>query len=179
MNNIKSNVKKSIRDYWETPQYLVNQVSNLLFCDFVLDPCSTDKNKKGDFYIPEWVDGLQEDWRCLLAGLVTDEYSFCPAVWVNPPFSKLDQWVDKVIHESSKNGLLICMLHPDTPDPAWYQKIEKHCFMQLVPDKRINFVDPETGKEKSGVNFPSCISVFNAWPKNNVQRIRFTINKDY
>jgi len=177
VNLTSTNTKASVRDLWETPAWLVKQVSKILNVQFVLDPCCTEKNKKaGCFFTPE-VNGLAMDWAadldCWMDG---GRFISSPAAFVNPPFSQLDEWIQKVIEESQK-GLTIALVHPDTPDTAWYQKIEDNCLLQLVPTSRVNFVDPETGLEKSGVNFPSCISVFNGFPRTNVQRVRFQLNK--
>lgn len=176
MNIFKSRTKKSERDCWETPQWLVGQIERILKVRFILDPCANNDNCKAWKYFDEEDNGLEVSWRSYIFDQCFDNLILNPAIFVNPPFSKLDQWIDKIIQES-RNGLFIVLLHPDSSDTKWYQKIEDHCFMQLIPNSRINFIKPGETKESSGVSFHSVISVFNTLPKTNVQRIRFDLDK--
>lgn len=174
MKNINSNTKESVRDYWRTPQWFVDQLENTGKVVFVLDPCANGYNHKAITYINESEDGLTTDWLYLVQN---GGYSGClGAVFVNPPFSQMDKWIDKIIEESNK-GLRVFMVHPDTSDTAWFQKIEKYCTYQLVPTSRLNYLDPETGDPKSGVNFQSCVSVFTGISLGNPPRVRFKLDK--
>lgn len=173
INNSKTIL--SLRDSWETPEWLTLLIQKFCKVEFVLDPCCTDKNSHGVFCFTVDDDGLKKNWVDCLDLKLFGEFIPAGAVWVNPPFSQMSLWIDKVIKESKK-GLTVFLLHPDTPDTAWYQKIENNCKIQLIPTGRINFVDPETGVEKKGVAFPSCISIFNSLPGTNVQRVRLDIS---
>ena len=172
MNVSTSNTKPSKRDYWITPQWFVNQIADITNLSFVLDACASDGNQKADYFINEEGNGLTADWREWSA----DMNLAGTAIWVNPPFSQLDLWIDKIIEEK-QNGLTICMVHPDLSDPDWSQKIDDNCFLQLVPRKRLNYINPETGKPAGSIPFNSCVSVFNGMPNNTVQSIRFDLNK--
>lgn len=178
MNTINSNTKLSERDYWRTPRRLVTCIADLLHVQFVLDPCAEWEHAHGTICINEKEDGLSVNWqRKIFHNL--DRLERCvnnPAVFVNPPFSQMDKWADKIIEESRK-GLTVVLVHPDTPDTQVYQKIEDHAFMQLRPDRRINYIKPGEDKETSGVSFPSVISVFNAYPRECLQRVRFNYKK--
>jgi phage N-6-adenine-methyltransferase len=175
MNINNSKTKASKRDLWETPQQLVDQVADILKVHIALDPCCTEKNRKCWNGCFKKQDGLKLDWLSSCNAITGFSNK---AVWVNPPFSELHKWIDKVIEESNK-GLTIVLVHPDTPDTAWYQKIEKNCLMQLVPTSRINYIDPEIEEVKSGVNFPSCISVFNGFPvTGQPTRVRFKLKRE-
>ncbi len=179
MNINKTNTKKSIRDLWSTPPWFVNQVADILKVKFLLDPCCSEDNKKAPLFFDEKLNGLAMDWaediECWMDGEILPVL-INPAVWVNPPFSQLALWTEKIIKESQK-GLTICLVHPDLSDPDWSQKIEDNCFLQLVPRKRLNYINPETGEPADSIPFNSCVSVFNGMPNKIVQRIRFDLDK--
>jgi len=174
MKNITSTTKQSVRDYWQTQGWFVKQIEEIAKVEFILDPCASESNKKTSLYIDENDNGLEVDWLRYIMTL--GDGSVLGAVFVNPPFSQMDKWIDKIILESNR-GLRVFMLHPDTSDTAWYQKIEKHCTYQLVPRSRLNYIDPETGKPRNGVNFQSCVSVFTGVHLPSPPRIRFDLEK--
>jgi len=180
MKNITSNTKSSVRDYWSTQMWFVRQLERIGKVTFVLDPCAGPSNSKAIRNFDENDDGLLMDWCSYTENAMNDVLSSIrvinPAVFINPPFSQMDLWISKVIDESSR-GLTVFFLHPDTSDTAWYQKIEAHCTYQLVPTSRLNYLDPETGKLRSGVNFQSCVSVFAGVHTPSPPRIRFDLQK--
>jgi len=172
MNIVDSNTKSSVKDYWQTPQHIVNSVGLLLNRRIMLDPCAKDENSaKYMHFIDEALDGLNTSWLDFIS-FDEDNCMIDGFVFVNPPFSQLKAWSKKCVEEANK-GLVVVLLHPDTPDTAVYQYIEYHCNLQLLPTSRVNYIDPDNGKIKSGVNFPSILSVFTGMPCRSVDRVRF------
>jgi phage N-6-adenine-methyltransferase len=171
-NNSTTPLKE--KDYWQTPWWLIRQLESMCHVEFILDACATDQTKKALLHFSEKEDALSLNWADYFFGLSnsTALYQKNGAVWCNPPFSQMALWIDKNIEESQK-GVPIFMCHADTPDRNWFQKIEAHCFMQYVPDGRINYLLPDGSKPENNVPFPSCISVFNGWHNDGVKRVRF------
>lgn len=175
MNIVESNTKVSVKDYWQTPEHIVTSVGALLNRRISLDPCAKDEtNAKYMHFIDEELDGLKTSWFDFI-GFNELDCAVDGFVFVNPPFSQLKAWAMKCVEEANK-GLVVVLLHPDTPDTTVYQYIEDNCNLQLVPTSRVNFIDPDTGKIKSGVNFPSVLSVFTGMPKKSLDRIRFNLD---
>lgn len=172
MNIVDSNTKPSVKDHWQTPEHIVDSVGLLLNRRIMLDPCANDEQSaKHMHFIDEALDGLSTSWIDFIA--FNEEHCTLDGfVFVNPPFSQMKIWAEKCVEEAN-NGLIVVLLHPDTPDTAVYQYIENHCNLQLIPTSRVNYIDPDTGKIKSGVNFPSILSVFTGMPRVAVDRVRF------
>ena len=179
MNIIKTHTKPSVKDLWETPTWFVRQLQHDFHITFVLDPCCTVDNKKGWYHFDENDDGLSKSWCAhTVTRMMEDGNAALNATaFVNPPFSQLNDWIEKSI-ETARKGMPVALLHPDTRDTKWYQKIEKHCFMQLLPTSRLNYINPESRKDDGRVNFHSCVSLFNALPTTGDPKIiRFELSK--
>ena len=81
-------------DNWETPKELYNYFMKKGY----YDPCPLNSKE----------DGLKKDW---------DRYNF-----VNPPYSKLLDWVNKSIEEVKK-GTRVIMLIPARTDTKAFRKL--------------------------------------------------------
>ncbi len=102
----KNRTEKS-KDDWETPSYFYNLLDKEFH--FTLDPCSSDLNHKTEKYFTEKENGLCQSWRN-------------ETVFVNPPFSEKDIWLEKAYNESLKGDTVIVMIVPSTTDTqAWHQ----------------------------------------------------------
>lgn len=75
-----------IKDEWETPQYLFNELNSEF--DFTLDVCATIKNTKCENFFSKKDDALNQSWfgRCFM----------------NPPYSRgnIDKFVRKAYEET-------------------------------------------------------------------------------
>lgn len=136
-------------DNFETPDFIFNQLKRIFNFNFdvacTFDNCKTNRG----FYFDDEVNGLNESWdnkRC-----------FC-----NPPFSQKADWIKKADYEVQNNNCPICvMILPlncmDTE--VWWEYIEgKYPYETL--QGRISFIDPATGKPKSGNNSGTVIVYF-------------------
>lgn len=104
-------------DDWETPPEIFEPLNNKY--DFTLDPCCTDKTAKCESYFTPREDGLKQRWE--------------GRVWVNPPFSKIPEWLDKINYEMFKHDvqLIVAIL------PAW---TDRDWFHDKLQTKRIEFL---------------------------------------
>lgn len=110
-------------DHWATPKTIYNHYMQLGY----FDPCPLHC---------ELFDGLHIDWQ---------EKNF-----VNPPYSRCAEWVDKAIIEHSK-GRHVIMLLPARTDTKWFHKLLN------TPNVNIEFVKGRLkfGDSKNSAPFPS------------------------
>lgn len=89
-------------DEWETPQNLFDELNKEFH--FTLDPCSTHDNHKCEKYYTMEDDGLSKSW-------------LGETIFVNPPYSKIKDWVRKC-YEESKHATIV-MLIPSRTDTKY------------------------------------------------------------
>ena len=96
--------KKS--DEWQTPVDLF--VKNIGYADF--DPCAGLSNLCA--VNNHSCNGLEIPWDF-------------KRIFINPPYSNIDKWVDKALHEISLNKITttIYFLVPSRTDTKWFQKL--------------------------------------------------------
>jgi len=117
-------------DYWQTPEYILEKVRLVLDDDY-FDPCPIN---------PQF-DGLQVEWkiRC----------------FINPPYSRgsLEKWSVKADIEYRK------LWQFTDPEFIWLinygctanrQLISRKATAICIPDKRVAFINPETGVQQRG-----------------------------
>lgn len=94
-NNTKKVMFSSKSDEWGTPDDFFKKLD--VKYNFTLDPCATVENAKcKNFYTME-DNGLEKDWEG-------------ETVFVNPPYSKIKDWVVKCHRESLKPNTTVVML---------------------------------------------------------------------
>lgn len=148
---MKMNQKGRGNDNFQTPQHIFNQLDAVF--NFNMDVACTLENclcEKG-FYHP--YDALGHDW--------TNLRCFC-----NPPFSNKADWIKKADHEVQNNNCPICvMILPSLcmDTKVWHEYIENKYHYEILQG-RISFIDPETGKPKSGNNSGTVIVYFKKKP---------------
>lgn len=134
---------------WITPKWIFAQLDEIFH--FTLDPAATKENAKcAKFYTKE-DDGLAKSWK--------DE-----TVFVNPPYSKVADWVRKAHHESQNGACQVVMLIPARTDTrCWHQHIFTSAAEIFFVKGRIKFDQPvqDEGKQ-NGAPFPSAVIVFNS-----------------
>ena len=182
---------ESEADNSQTPQWLINQLQDVVNLEIIFDVCARPNSAKADNFFTKDHDALAQDWHeCYIDGAGMPKYSSqnC-ALWMNPPFSKAKDFTTKAADEAL-NGVVTlgCCVH--APDRTWFQEMEKRATFIYVPDKRIQFlkhdgtpftrIDPHTKKEvRSGANFPLCFPLWT--PFNNggeAKQIRFKTDKE-
>ena len=139
-NNAKKVMFSSKSDEWGTPANFFNKL-NLVY-NFTLDPCATAQNTKcKNFYTIE-DNGLEKSWEG-------------ETVFVNPPYSKVKDWVAKCHRESLKPNTTIVMLIPSRTDTRWWHQYCMTAHQIFFVKGRLRF----EGGEHSAP-FPSAVVVF-------------------
>lgn len=143
-----SSAKNGGSDDWPTPEWLYNKITREtnLGRPFVLDPCADATNKKCvKFYTIE-DDGLKQPWA---------PYG---KVFVNPPYSKVKNWVKKSFDESKLLKELddvIVLLIPARTDTTWWHDYVAKAAQIYFLKGRVKF-----GDAKNSAPFPSAVVVF-------------------
>jgi phage N-6-adenine-methyltransferase len=141
-------VQKSKKDVWITPPKIIDPLQRFYGID--LDPCAGKKanHARRNYRLPA-VDGLNADWDA-------------ETVFVNPPFSQKEKWLDKAIEEyETGRADRILFLTPDSTDVKswWHGKIVPNFAFSWFPEGRVNYVDPDNMEVSSGVTFGSALSI--------------------
>jgi len=137
-----------MKDVWQTPPSVYEPLDDVVGID--LDPCAGPNTTVGEtnWCVEDGDDGLVREWF--------------GTVFVNPPFSAKDDWIDKCLTEIPNTDLII-LLTPDSMDVQswWHECIVPHADYVWFSDGRVNFIDPETGeKPDSGATFGTALSLF-------------------
>lgn len=113
-----------------------------------LDPCAGKDTHVGivNFRFPE-TDGLEQPWF--------------GNVFVNPPFSKKSDFLQKTIDERDGTNV-IYVLTPDSTDTKswWHEYIAEYADYIWFSKGRISYIDPETGEKAGSPTFGTAISIF-------------------
>lgn len=139
----------SNKDEWGTPPAIFNPLDAEF--DFDLDPCATKENRKCQIHMGIEQDGLSVEW-----------FDAFDSAFVNPPYSKLKDWIKKC-SEESKKGMTCVMLIPSRTDTkAWHKYIYDASRWRFREGVEVRFI-PGRIKFVGGKHcapFPSCIVIF-------------------
>lgn len=124
---------KGMTDDWWTPIELVRSLG-----EFDLDPCG-NKNHPTAKTIYE-SNGLEQEWF--------------GRVWMNPPYSQNEKWVDKFIEHG--NGVALMFARTDT---KWCQKLLSVCTHVYFIKGRISFLKSGVKQKWTG-GAPSALFYF-------------------
>ena len=143
------------KDYGETvddrgtPEDLIRELQKANGGLFTTDPCSGAEPRP--IAETRWTvgdNGLAQDWE--------------GSVFVNPPYSEMDDWVDKVLTENKRNAtdyiLLLCK-SPRTSD--WFHAAAEEAGHILVFDHRLKFHGSD-----DAAPFSSCILTYGDVPES-------------
>lgn len=121
-------------DEWSTPPEFVRPLSDAVG-GFDLDPCSgAETSPVADATYTEADDGLAQTWF--------------GHVWLNPPYSDMDQWLSKTVRESRRECVdsIIALVKGDT-STEWYHK-------HAIEADVISFVKGRLSFGERGTNAP-------------------------
>lgn len=109
-----------------TPRYFVEPIAEAV-SGFDLDPASGAEDEplaEENYTIEE--DGLKQEWY--------------GDVWVNPPFSDMNSWVDKIQSELSANRVdTVVLLCRGDNSTGWWQKAAELATLVVAVDHRLTF----------------------------------------
>lgn len=118
---------KSRQDY-QTPTDFLNAVRRRLGIQgFTVDLAATEENAVCDEYFTEAINALKQGW------------SFAGWCWLNPPFKRIDPWVQKAYQESRRGGR-IAMLVPAGVGANWWRDWVHGKAFVLLLNGRLTFV---------------------------------------
>jgi site-specific DNA-methyltransferase (adenine-specific) len=129
------------KDDWATPQWLFDALDEEFA--FGLDPCCYAHTAKCDLFFTEADDGLAQSWHGR-------------SVYVNPPYSEMNDWMRKCADESRKGAKVIVALVPARTDTkAWQDTVLRTADEIRFIRGRVQFVGAE-----AGAKFPSALVIW-------------------
>jgi phage N-6-adenine-methyltransferase len=132
---INPGIMSSNTDMWATPQWLFDALNS--HYHFSLDVCAIPENAKcKKYYTPEQ-DGLKQKWE-----------GIC---WMNPPYSKLKDWVEKA-HNEALRGITTVGLLPARTDTIAFHKY-------ILPFSGINSSKSEYAYAAGIIDGEGCIRI--------------------
>jgi len=149
------------KDSLQTPRYIYDWL-NASF-KFDVDLAASDKHHYCDIYFTEDDSALTGDWS--LEGNV----GFC-----NPPYSKINPWIEKAIEEI-EFGFTTVMLIPTFNGDLYYEDVLTKSSSIINILGRLSFVRPDNGEPYKNNNRGSWVVVFSPYvdePKH------FVVNRD-
>ena len=120
----------SLSDEWRTPQSLFNKLDKEF--NFDSDPCPMKDKPLKSFPMRYW------GYR----------------VFINPPYSKIKEWVRLGYEHSKKNRLVVMLIPSRTDTKYWHDYIMKADEIRFIKG-RLKF-----SGHKNPAPFPSCIVIF-------------------
>lgn len=150
-NDSMAFVDKSKKDIWQTPKWLLEPLQDTIGID--LDPCAGPNTTIGEtnLNIENGDNGLNQEWF--------------GNVFINPPFSQKNEFIDKAIREKDNTDIVV-LLTPDSTDvKSWYHnKITEHFKWTWFSKGRVNFYDPVENEVKKGVSFGTALHFMGGMP---------------
>lgn len=146
----------SSRDNWRTPDD-VFQTLNREF-GFVLDAAASKENHLAPKY--HSLPCIDDPYSCL-CGL---HAAWTGPVFVNPPYGEgLGAWMTKCYTEAVQ-GLTVVALVPCSVEAQWYKDAMETCDEERRMVRRIQFIDPDTGKVGGSNTRGSTVFVWRPYP---------------
>ena len=149
-----------ITDYWSTPDFVIEAISEALNLPIALDACATPENRRCFSYLSEEEDALSVGWTPTQNG-----YVFC-----NPPYSQLRHWVERCAEQAEQQQVVVVGLVPCDTSTQWFHRwVMNAASLMFIPDRRIAFIHPETKKPIAGNPKGSLIPVWTPWQTGRTQ----------
>ncbi len=140
----KSSTPESIRDLWQTPKALFAKLDQEF--NFICDVAASADNSLCNQFIDEANDAL-------------GSHRWLSSNWCNPPYSKIQPWVEKAISEH-KQGKTTVMLVPSDTSVKWFKEAYDSCNEVRFISGRISFINAETQKPVNGNNKGSVLFIW-------------------
>lgn len=130
-----------VNDDWETPMQLFQDACAIFGIEPLLDVCATEKNKKCKAFISKKQDALSKEW-------LVD-------CFMNPPYSKIAEFVEKAFLEHKVNDIkILALIYARTDTIWWHRYIDNHAEVHFIRG-RIKF--QKGGKDSTHTApYPSC-----------------------
>jgi hypothetical protein len=145
MSTLHNNRKNPKHDVFITPKEIIQKIKYVFDGDIDLDPCTMMHNPTGaNHFFSDFKneDGILESWK---------DYK---NVFVNPPFSDIKTWVNKIIVEE-RPTILLTKCDPRT---VWFQKILQNSSLSVVLSGNLKFENQFDSLTDSSAPFAVMIS---------------------
>lgn len=136
--SLNQGMMTSSSDEWTTPSRLFRALDRRF--GFELDPAATHGNALCSMYFTQAENGLAEPWTPW-------------RVFVNPPYSRVADWMLKCKTESEWGCPLICALIPARTDTKWWHDFVKSADLIHFLKGRLKF-----GDGAGSAPFPSALA---------------------
>lgn len=148
------------KDHWQSPSEIRALVNTL--GPIGLDTCTAPNNPMGArlYFSVDNPAPSPEQWPIIGSGEVA---------WQNHPYSKNKEWCQaflayvRRLHVEQPNAHAI-LLGPASLGTTWWKFMAEHCTVLAVWDKRIGFINPESGDGVEGNMYGSCFFYFGPYP---------------
>jgi phage N-6-adenine-methyltransferase len=159
-----------MNDNWITQPYIFDWLQSQLPFEMVLDLAATAENTKCESFITKEQNALNMDWLSTLEEILDDKNSFGEkefdsqlkyyGCFCNPPYSRPNLWnfTEKALFEAMA-GLNQCFLVP-LDITKWSREHVWGKAEVWIPDTRIAFIDPDTGKPQTRPPKGSMIVIY-------------------
>ena len=115
-----------------------------------MDAAATEENRLCRLFISEEENTLTTSWPQAMG--YAEGY-----VWLNPPYSDIGPFVEKAASEKKWSRIGCVMLLPADTSVGWFsQAIETASEVRFITGGRLSFVQPSTGKKKTGTTKDQC-----------------------
>lgn len=171
-------------DRWMTPIELVRGIEWRLGVRFVDDVaaepgscvCSrlgrpSEWTGQGAWRVPGVWDGLVGTWGHVGQG-IWDRGGSADAVWCNPPYSKLGDWLDRCAREGRRQWV-VALIPARTDTAAWHDHVASKAKVIMYLRGRVQFERPSDEVPQRGAGqsstFPSAVVLWHPARYGQVQ----------
>ena len=156
----KHKMHTNYKDDWETPKIVFDAINAAFGFRICLDVAASKENAKcADFYTKEHNALCHTvSWgQCHVRNNRMERGMwFC-----NPPFSLVEEFLEKAHYELDKNGNQGVMIVPSNQETKWFRELIVYPNLpRVVYPKRIPFLHPETKKPMNGNPVGSVVVAF-------------------
>tara|TARA_R110002020_G_scaffold123083_2_gene279191 strand:- start:3576 stop:4076 length:501 start_codon:yes stop_codon:yes gene_type:complete len=141
-------------DEWSTPDDLYKALDAEF--GFTLDAAATAFNAKCATYLSRDQDALLQRWA-----LIPSHRPAKPVVWLNPPYSRLRQFLAKAVTESANGCTVVCLVPSRTDTRWWHESVWDTATHAPRPGVSVRFIRGRLkfGDGRGTAPFPSAVVV--------------------
>jgi len=128
---------------YETPWPLVRQLESEIGKPFAIDVAASEANAKAPSCYTMQDNGLAQQWS--------------DVSWCNPPYAQQNRWLARGAYFAEEHGIRsVHLVMSATSASYWHDLVHTRGFTEFFKG-RISFIDPATGKTRSGTSFASAL----------------------
>ena len=153
------------KDHWETPAKVFDPLNEIY--RFRMDLAATKKNSKCELF---------RSRRNSFFKMTAAEVNAARWYWMNPPFKAMGVFLQHLAYLHFNGWMSAVVLMPASLDCRWFHNHVLGIAACYTRKGRISYIDPDTGKPKSGNTSPSILAVYRhasgPKPEQEVKRLR-------